>query len=243
MTPGKRSFDARSKEVLGYKNGLDYIARVWLVNEKPIMPGDILKLYKTVTDLKPTVSDNQIMEILVFLQTSREHSLIQAFISYIQFTLMFEPDNYANAKVARLIPYIFLYKPGLDFRGLLVIEEYFYKNEKLIRELKEAAIRKESVTVWVEHFVSSIASQLENVAENVSTIDKSEKKSKTWDLSERQKEILTVFDQPGNRITNKKVQQAFRVSQITASRDLARMASLGLLFQYGKGRSVYYMRA
>ncbi len=43
-------------------------------------------------------------------------------------------------------------------------------------------------------------------------------------------------------ITNKKVQKLFKVSQITASRDLAKLASVGLLFTHGKGRSVYYTK-
>lgn len=243
MTPGKKLFEQKEREVINYKKGLDFITSVWLVNEKPIMPTDIIKLYKYVADSRPPVSENQIMEILVFLQTSREHSLIQAFISYIQFMLLFAEKESESGRVIRLLPYIFLYKPGLDFRGFLVIEAYFYKNEKLIRELKEAAMRNESVTVWIEHFVSYIANQLEEISGRIVQVDKTEINSKTWNLSERQKEILTNFDQPGMRITNKKVQAVFRVSQITASRDLARLAALGLLFSYGKGRSVYYMRA
>lgn len=241
--PGRKLLSHQANEVLNYKHGLDYITREWLVQEKPIMPHDIHKLYRTVTDEKLQVSENELMEILVFLQTSREHNLIQGFVAYIQFTLMIQEGNVSAGKVARLLPYIFLYKTGLDFRGLLIVEEYFYQNEKLVRELKEAALRKESVTVWVEHFVGSITTQLEKIVDDLTQMDKSDEKTKSWNLTERQKEILTGFDTPGIRITNKKVQQLFRISQITASRDLARLASLGFLFQYGKGRSVYYMRA
>jgi len=34
----------------------------------------------------------------------------------------------------------------------------------------------------------------------------------------------------------------FKVSQITASRDLSKLGALGLLFIHGKGRSVYYTK-
>ena len=53
--------------------------------------------------------------------------------------------------------------------------------------------------------------------------------SSFWDLNERQKVILGILDQPGVSITNKTVQKRFKISQITASRDLSKLAILGLL--------------
>lgn len=241
-SPGRHLLTTSEKEIVNYKRGIDFISRDWLVNAKPIMPSALQTLYKLVTEDKARLLEDELMEILVFLQTSREHTLIQSFIAYLQFTLAV-PLNDVSGKVARLLPYLFLYKAGLDFRGLLVLEDYFYHNERLMRELYMAATNKESVTVWIEHFVDRIASQLEETANRLSQMDRTEITDKLFLLSERQKDILSSFDQPGARITNKKVQQIFRISQITASRDLAKLATLGLLFSYGKGRSVYYMRA
>jgi Fic family protein len=54
---------------------------------------------------------------------------------------------------------------------------------------------------------------------------------------------MAIVDRPGTRITNKMVQKHFKVSQITASRELAKLATLGLIISIGKGRSIYYTKA
>lgn len=240
--PVKANTRSQNYEIIGYKRGLDYIRSEWLVNNKPIMPQAIRDLYKSVLDSKPHAIDATFMEILVFLQTSREHPLVQGFISYTQFMLS-NNESDASGKIARLVPYMFLYKAGLDYRGLLVLEKYFYDNERLLKEMIAAINRNESISVWIEHFVQSVATDLDEVYQQLLQAHSSAGREKILRLTERQKEILSVFDQPGMRITNRKVQQAFRISQITASRDLSGLAALGLLFPYGKGRSVYYIRA
>jgi len=66
--------------------------------------------------------------------------------------------------------------------------------------------------------------------------------SSFWKLNGRQQSILSVLENPGEKITNKDVQKKFGVSQITASRDLSHLTTLGLLLAHGKGRSVYYTK-
>ena len=63
-----------------------------------------------------------------------------------------------------------------------------------------------------------------------------------WEITTRQKEIMMYLENPTASVTNKTVQKLFNISQITASRDLARLANLGLLLAHGKGRSVYYTK-
>lgn len=242
ISPGRRSVLQAEKDILTYKQGMDYIVREWLVNSKPVMPQTVYALYKILAGDKTHLSEPELMEILIFLQTSRENPLIQAFIAYTQFVISV-PQNDITSKISHLLPYLFLYKAGLDFRGLLVIESYFYHNERLMREMFEAIARRESMSVWIEHFIQSIAGQLEETLNKLAQSHVSQTSDQMTKLTERQKEILSAFEQPGVRITNRKVQHLFRISQITASRDLAKLSALGLLFPYGKGRSVYYTRA
>ena len=63
-----------------------------------------------------------------------------------------------------------------------------------------------------------------------------------FDLTERQKEIVRLSAHPEATLTNASLQKRFSVSQITASRDLARLTGLGLLFAHGRGRSIYYTK-
>lgn len=240
-TAGKYKGKKNEEEVIRYKRSLDYISHEWMVNTKPIMPQTVTSLYKMVTGEKFGASDQELMEILVFLQTSSENPLIQAFVSYIQLSHLV-PQTDVSSKASRLLPYLFLYKPGYDFRGLIVLEAYFYANEKLLRDLSSVITTGESITPWIEHFVNGIGTLVGTIDEHLHEESGGLMPAAFWELTERQKEILSNFDMPGMRITNKKVQASFHISQITASRDLARLANLGFLFPYGKGRSVYYMK-
>jgi hypothetical protein len=240
-TPGKLKGQDAEVQILQYKRGLDYISQEWLVNDKPVMPQTVQKLYKLVTGERLPIQEQPLMEILVFLQTSNENPFIQAYIGFLQFSQLI-PASDASGKVARLLPYLFLYKAGFDVRGLLILEEYFYKNERLLRDVQTVIERKESVTAWIEHFVNGVGEIVAGIEHHLSDGHEGVMPSTFWQLTERQKEVLSLFDRPGERITNRKVQATFKISQITASRDLARMSALGYLFPYGKGRSVYYMK-
>lgn len=240
-TPSKLRGTQTEQQVMQYKRAIDYISQDWLVNDKPVMPQTISKLYKIATGERLPVPEQTLMEVLVFLQTSSENPFIQAYISYLQFTQIVPPTD-SSSRVARLLPYVFLYRSGMDVRGLLVLEEYFYKNERLLRELQTVISRNESITAWIEHFINGTGEIVAGIEHKLSEGQESLLPATFWQLTERQKDILSLFDRPGERITNRKVQSAFKISQITASRDLARMANLGYLFPYGKGRSVYYMK-
>jgi Fic family protein len=240
-SPGKARTRKSELDVIRYRRSFDYIRQEWSVNPKPIMPQTIGTLYRMVTGEKLPITEQQLMEMLVFLQTSSESPLVQAYVAYLQFTQLV-PQDEGSGKVARLLPYLFIYRPGYDFRGLLVLEEYFYKNERLLREVKQVIAGNESITPWIEHFITGVGELVGVIEEKLRDEQSGIMPASFWELTERQKEILSSFDAPGTRITNKKVQAMFTISQITASRDLARLANLGFLFTYGKGRSVYYLK-
>lgn len=240
LSSQKKTLSVREKEIVQYKQAFNFIQRDWLVNKKPVMPQTIQTLYRLVTGQRSKLADHDLMELLVFLQTSSENPFIQAFVSYIQFSQLVTTND-LSSKAARLLPYIFLYKAGYDFRSLLVLELYFYRNERLVRDMHQAMQHGETMTIWIEHFIQGIATELEEVYRRISQ-DQEVVGKQAIDLTDRQKDIMLTFDQPGVKITNKKVQEQFHVSQITASRDLAKLAALGLLFTNGKGRSVYYTR-
>ena len=101
-----------------------------------------------------------------------------------------------------------------------------------------------NLTLWLEFFAEGIINQLEEALKDIENLSyKTTLPAAFFNLNDRQKHILTFLEEPGSRITNKKVQNIFNISQITASRDLAHLKTLGLLISHGKGRSVYYTRS
>jgi Fic family protein len=100
-----------------------------------------------------------------------------------------------------------------------------------------------NLTLWLEYFAFCIMTSLEKTAEVI----KNQKFGKElpasfWKLNIRQKQILYYLENPDMKITNKEVQKMHGVSQITASRDLTELTTLGHLFARGKGRSVFYTK-
>jgi Fic family protein len=94
---------------------------------------------------------------------------------------------------------------------------------------------------WLLFFAQSMHTHLGYVLKKLHTPQRAIHTNHTI-LTQRQRTILHLLDNPEAIITNKTVQTHCRVSQITASRDLGKLASLLLIAPHGKGRSVSYTR-
>ncbi len=232
-----------SQNIINYKRAFDNIYHNWLVSRKNVTLKDILILYDTICSGKLIIPVSSFQETLDYIQAREDHPIIQAGLASIGI-LKIRPFSDDNEKFSRLISYLFFYKYGYDVRGFLEPEGVWIDNKEAYSDSLRIGVNATSVTIWLEFFANSVALALESVYKSI----KSES-SDSWDrndssskLNDRQKNILSLIDQPGSTVTNQKVQKKFNVSQITASRDLSKLTSLGLLFHHGKGRSVYYTR-
>lgn len=249
-SPPKKKLTNFEKEVLGYKRALDYIKEEWTASPQPITPSVILKIYNLACEpvfgssrASFRAKKNDLAYFLDYLQTGNEHPLIQAGVAQIQI-IKISPFEYANRRVARLFTYLMLYKNGFDCRDLLVLEKYYRTDVVSLKEALASVEKTQNLTFWLEYFTKGVLLQLEKAVEEIHLPKfKTDLSSSFWRLTEEQKQILQYLENPENKITNKDVQQMFGVSQITASRWLAKLVSLGLLLSYGKGRAVFYTRA
>ncbi|MEK7573543.1 MAG: DeoR family transcriptional regulator [Patescibacteria group bacterium] len=240
----KKNQTAEQKEVINYKKALDHISAHWLVTKKLVILNDILILYDIFSKGRLVAPRSEIEELLNYVQIQDEHPIIQAGIANIEIQKI-RPFSNDNDKLSRLLSYIFLYKYGYDVRGLIEFEEPWSENKAAYLDAVEYGIQAASVTIWLEFFSNSIILQLDEVYKKIisGSPDFFVKENSLWELNDRQKAILNLLDKPDSSITNKKVQKHFKISQITASRDLSKLTTLGLLLSHGKGRSVYYIRA
>jgi hypothetical protein len=246
----KGKITSLDKEILDYKKAFDYLKENWALNAKPVTPKAIFALgeirfsgpksslfKKTFRDEEPTLR-----QILNYLEGQNEHPLIQAAIAYSQLAIL-SPTDLTTNSLARFLAYLYLYKLGYDFRGLLVIEKTWQDEQNLFRNSLESITKEGNSNRWLDFFTQGISSQINQIYLEIKEKQYSmDVGSSFFNLNDRQREILGFLDQPNIAITNKKVRELCRVSQITASRDLAKLASLGLLFPHGKGRSVSYTK-
>ncbi len=228
--------------ILKYKTGIDYIRQNWLGSTQSISSNDIIKIHQIVSIGKLSAPKEEIEYLLEYIQRSNENPIVQSAIIYIELlkTNAFIKDNEVTAALSSLL---ILYRQGYDFRGFISHESQWRENPSLYYENIKMSQQARSLTLWLEYFAQTIIQSLENVIQNINKPNLSIPLPDTfWELNDRQKSILSLLDKPEISLTNKKVQSHFKVSQITASRDLARLTNLGLLFSHGKGRSVYYTR-
>lgn len=237
--------------VLSYRKAFDAIRNDWLVTTKTVQPATLLTVHSYASSGSPLFASNQrtfrnleasIRQLLDLLQTREDHPLVQAAIAHLQL-LILAPFDADSATVARIATYLFLYRRGYDVRGLLVLEEHWRRTLMDYQRAVSQTAKDGNANQWLEYFVRGVHEHMKNLVELVSTPRFSLDIPTTFfELNDRQKSILDQLEPPQTAISNRKVQQRFAVSQITASRDLAKLVSLGLIAPRGKGRSVTYTR-
>ncbi len=244
--PEKRKLSADEQMVIGYASALTYISQQWTASKRIITPSTVLTLYHIVTQDKryrlSSKTEQALSKMLEYLQMGVEHPILVAGIAQMQLIIL-HPFPDANGRVAKLLCLLFLYKHGYDVRGLWTLSQTWGRDKVSIARATETAIKTGNVTQWLEYFIDCARAYLEKIHEllELPTIQTPLPES-FWELNERQKKILMILENPSLTITNRRVQQLFHVSQITASRDLAKLTTLQLIFSRGKGRSVAYMR-
>lgn len=227
--------------VLHYKLALDYIKRDWLLNNEPITLKTMYKLYSYCADEKVVLPDKRLQEILDYLQSSSDNPFILASLAKFAFRSAM-PLTEEIEMFSTLCAYLFLYRAGMDCRGMLLLEKAWSDDKRIFLGQYETALHKPNITSWLEYNVKLFSLQLEETYQGIVTSPVSPEHEKVGKLNERQKTIMTLLEDPNAIITNRTVQKIFHISQITASRDLTKLTMLGLLFSHGKGRSVRYTR-
>ncbi len=226
-----------------------HIAREWFAAQKPLT----LSIVETLTSLafpKDTAlyrrrlafQEGAIRQLLDYIDNDKEHSLIRGAISYIEI-LRIAPFAQDSTILASLLFQLILANSGADARGLLTPEVAWAADRSTYQAITEEASKTGSITGWLTWVAQTSVSTLEQARQGLTNPTLLRDVKAAWfELNDRQKEVLTILEEPHRRLTNKEVQKRFKVSQITASRDLTKLAHLGLLYPRGKGRSVSYTR-
>ncbi|KKP72450.1 MAG: Fic family protein [Candidatus Roizmanbacteria bacterium GW2011_GWA2_35_19] len=241
MIDGKTNLNELEAQVYRYKKALDYLYQNWLVTDRLVTPKTLIELYKIAFDGKLNVSTEALDESLKYVQVISEHPVIQAALAQIIF-LNLAPFTKDNELFANLVFLLFLYKNGYDFRRIIFLEEYFFIDLKNYKNIIADCVKKQNLTEWLEYVATSLTAQLEKTIKDINMHKVETVNVNFFELNDRQKSILTLFDHPENKISNKTVMKHFKISPVTASRDLSKLTNLGLLLTIGKGRSTYYIK-
>ena len=248
MSPKKRPSPEEST-IATAKNVLDFIRNEWTGNSKSITQGSIEEL---ATHLFPKdrvrvartieTKTRDIHQVLAYLEVKPDHPILMA--ATLHYAFLVDPLlPWDNGRLGRAVCGIFLAKYGYNVRGMIAPEAVVAESKETYQRSLEAAQRDTTITSWLEYYSKILMTALERLAD-ATQVEKetSDVSRRLFSLSDRQNALLSLLENPTTTITNRVVQKRFKVSQITASRDLAKLSSLGLLYPHGKGRSVYYTR-
>jgi Fic family protein len=242
----KKNISQKEKMIYGYKKASDYLRKHWIVSADYIDIKTIILIHSYLVPGGLTINERKVIKVLEYLQTAAENPVIQAAVAKLAFSAL-NPFAEGNETASTLYSYMFLYKAGLDFNGMLVLEKGWNSDINEFHAQYAKAVAADNITFWLEYYVKSMAFGLQTTLNDIITASKDQRIPSiavdiSWEINERQKSILALFDEPNAVVTNRTVQKIFKVSQITASRDLAKLASLGILFVHGKGRAVRYTK-
>lgn len=219
------------RKALNYRQALNHIWHEWTANPTPLTTPDLRRLAR-ILDVSFR-KEEEVTSLLGYIQTGSIHPLIQSAIIHLYF--------YPN-RLCYLSSLLILYKYGYDLHRLLTLEDYWSSDKTHYLSTVQSATKLGQITLWLEYFCAAAVSQMSKILTSLSTPLPS-KSTSFARLSDRQKAIVALLELPGTSITNQKVQSELHVSQITASRDLAKLSALNLITPHGSGRSTAYTRA
>ncbi len=238
-------------QALLYRQALMYIRDEWTGQARPLTVSAIeVLMHIAVPMLSRHISRcvresaADIKHLIAYTETQPDHPVIAAGLThaYIAHTPL---HKYSDGRMTFLISSLILTRHGYDCRGMLSLESELTRDTNAYDHALHSIRQLGQMTVWLEYYTNSVVSAYETLLGNFEGPD-TEKKRRNGSVSvlnTRQNQIRMLLDMPGAKITNREVQKRFRISQITASRDLTRLVSYGFLTSSGKGRSVYYTLA
>ncbi len=236
---GVRTDSPITDEVIAIRNAYDHIRENWLLEQQPVTSAGFAKLIKILSG-KEKFDSNRLNQILAFINTGNEHPIIQSALSFVLLLGQIK-DEKNSIKLASNVSILFAYDHGYDFRGLLNLQEYFVSDLTNLIEKARDALKRNNLSDFIEYYVQVFSMESENAYKRLTAAKQDS--NHALNLTQREQKILSLFEIPDVKVTNRDIQREYKVSQITASRDLASLATLGLILRRGKGRSVYYVKA
>lgn len=217
-----------TQKAIGYLSALDHLWLEWIASANQVTPADIKKL--TLLLDVTYAHESEITSLLSYVQTGTVHPVIQAAIVH----LYFYPS-----RLAYIASLLFIYKGGFDLKRMLAMEEFWQADKLNYLATLQNASKLGQITLWLEYYCEAVETQMTTLLKSLTQLPAS-LPTNYFKLSDRQKQILSQLQIPGSQVTNRQIQALFKVTQVTASRDLAKLASLNLILSHAAGRSTSY---
>jgi len=230
--------------IYGIRDAYEYIHTTWRASPKPVNLAALETIFGILNPERHEIfasHESALKELLEYLATESEHPVIQAAIAHIHISAQFTGQD--AGIFARMAHYLYLSKYGYDVRGWATPDRSWESDTALYKRFSEVGVTGQNLNLWLAYIAQSTLADLARLADDIrESRFHIEFPPSFWELSDRQKEVLKLLSAPDASLTNKKLTKRFKISTITASRDLAKLATLGLIYPHGRGRAIYYTK-
>lgn len=178
--------------------------------------------------------------------TQTIHPIITAGILHYQFVTI-HPFTDGNGRLTRLLTQLHLYQKAYDFKKILVLDEYYYRNRKEYYEALDTGETFDTrigvdLTNWLEYFTDGFVEEARRVKENLQAMGFAKKLEQNEQifLDKDQVKIMDFAATTG-RITSSDVVDILHMPKRTAQAKLKDLTDQKLLAKRGKGPATYYI--
>ncbi len=223
-------------------DGLISEARMGQWRKEPVFVHD--PRTKTPIYLPPDHHDvaKLISELINYVVLTKHSAdpLIVAGVFHRQFVII-HPFVDGNGRTARLLTKLLLARMGLNTFNLFSFENYYNRNVSAyfehvgVKGNYYEVISAIDFTTWLEYFTDGIIDELLRVSSEISQMTISPQTT----LKPFHKKIIEYIKEHGF-ITDAQYANLTERARATRHKDLQKLIKLGLLEQYGKGKSTYY---
>lgn len=188
-------------------------------------------------------------DLLQWLQQSETDAINPVLVAGIvhQEIAAIHPFADGNGRTARAMATLLLYQRGYDFRRLFALEDYYNRDRAAYYQAidigKRYTERRIDFTPWLEYFVAGFQEEIDRVKAQVTALAVKKVSGKLEAQLYLEKDQLTIIDfidQIG-KITASDVVDILKCPKRTAQAKLAKLKSLGIIEQQGRGRASFYV--
>jgi Fic family protein len=200
---------------------------------------DALHVYHVAPD--PSEVDQLMADRMAYLEEKRENPAyptpVIAGVAHFEVAEVHPFADY-NGRAARLLSTAVCYREGFLSRALFSPEKYYAEDKPAYYAALRAIKDTRNLDAWLAYFTAGLAEEFERVAERVRELAAVTRSLPLpLQLTGTQEKIIALLTTSRSRIiTIPEVVEATGVSATTASRELNRLASVGVLRDSGSTR-------
>lgn len=187
-----------------------------------------------------------IVDLLNWLKQNQQvHPIVRSGLFHYQFETI-HPFTDGNGRTGRLLTLLHLYQSGIDFKKILVLEDYYNRNRKKYYEALQTGDTYESrqevdLNSWLEYYIQGFLDEAKKVKDRVLSLSVVGDIHATRNILDTDELKIVDFVVTMGQITSSDVVDILQIPKRTAQSKLKKLENIKVLAKQGAGPATYYV--